>query len=276
MARRWLITGVSSGLGAALMKAVTVMGDRVTGTVRSLPRSYADQTDENTRLVIMDLCNQPSIECAVREAAEWMGGIDILVNNAGAGMFGPVEACSIDDFRQVMEINYFGLVAVTQAALPHLRAVCGTLINVASMSSFMATAGTAPYAAAKHAVLGVSEALREELAPFGVRVVTALPGGFRTRFWSDQDNIVRDGTEAIYGDQPAGQIRQQVRQHIGHELGDPAKLAQLLASVAGLDDPPFYLVAGADALQNVGAKHDMIAADLARCKIIAQATAFDR
>src|SRR3546814_10072387 len=90
-----------------------------------------------------------------------------------------------------MEVNYFGLINVTQAALPLLRASKGTLINVASMAAFLAMGGTAPYTASKHAVLGVTEALHEELSPLGVKVIAALPGGFRTEFWSERSNTIR-------------------------------------------------------------------------------------
>src|SRR3546814_10927838 len=90
-------------------------------------------------------------------------------------MIGPIEACSVDDFRQVMAVNYFGLINVTQAALPLLRASQGTLINVASMAAFLAMGGTAPYTASKHAGLGVTEPRHPALPPPAAQAVRARP-----------------------------------------------------------------------------------------------------
>lgn len=277
MTRRWLITGVSSGLGQSLMEAVVAHGDVVTGTMRRLPDAdpYAGKGPGTGRLIAMDVTDTDSVARGVAQAVELMGGIDVVVNNAGSGMFGPVEVCSIDDYRQVLAVNYFGLVAVTQATLPHLRAARGTLINVASMAATLAMAGTSPYAAAKHAALGVTEALREELAPLGVKVVCAMPGGFRTEFWSERSNTIREGLAEVYGSHPAGTIRQQSQQHVGNEIGDPAKLSRLMIQVAEHDDPPLYLVIGSDAMDYVGAKRDLIAAELETNAAISRATAFD-
>src|SRR3546814_19617481 len=120
-----------------------------------------------------------------------------------------------------MEVNYCGLINVTQAALPLLRASKGTLINVASMAAFLAMGGTAPYTASKHAVLGVTEALHEELSPLGVKVIAALPGGFRTEFCSERSNTIREGLPAVYGGQSAGRIREQAPHHVGNRMSEP-------------------------------------------------------
>ncbi len=100
----------------------------------------------------------------VAEAAEWLGGIDVVVNNAGSGLFGVVEACTLEDFRVAMDVNYFGTVAMCQATLQHLRAARCTLINVASIAGREAFGGTAAYSASKHAVVGLSESLHDEQA----------------------------------------------------------------------------------------------------------------
>lgn len=277
MANRWLITGVSSGLGKALMDAVVDHGDTVVGTVRRMPEEdpYAGRGPGKARLVSLDVTSPDSVARGTAEALEWMGGVDVVVNNAGAGMFGPVEVCSLDDFRRVMEVNYFGLINVTRTVLPHLRASKGTLINVASMAAFLAMGGTAPYTASKHAVLGVTESLRDELTPLGVRVIATLPGGFRTDFWSERSNTIREGLPEVYGNQPAGQVRQSSQQHVGNEMGDPVKLSRLVIDIVGRDDPPLYLVLGGDALEYVGAKRDAMARELEAHRAIGLATAFD-
>src|SRR6185437_321475 len=132
--------------------------------------------------------------------------------------------------------------------------------------------GTAPYVASKHAVLGLSEALSAELAPLGVRVLVAMPGGFRTEFWSERSNTIRENPEAVYGAYPFGQIRQRASAHRGHELGDPDKFAELLVKVVAQDQPPLYLVLGADALELVEAKRKRMIADIEGQKVTAVAT----
>src|SRR3546814_17238523 len=103
------------------------------------------------------------------------------------------------------------------------------------MAAFLAMSGSAPYTASKLAVLGVTEALHEELSPLGVKVIAALPGGFRTEFWSERSNTIREGLPDVYGGQSAGRIREQSQQHVGNEMGDPVRLSRLLIDVAGRD-----------------------------------------
>ncbi|WP_068078388.1 SDR family NAD(P)-dependent oxidoreductase [Novosphingobium lentum] len=273
--RRWLITGVSSGLGKALMEAVVAHGHKVVGTVRRIPDPLpAFAGAANARLVTLDVTDSASVARGVAEAAEWLGGIDVVVNNAGVGMFGVVEACSIDDFRLAMEVNYFGTVAMCQAALPHLRATRGTLINVASMAGMAAYGGTAGYAASKHAVVGLTEALHAELAPLGVRVMMTLPGGYRTDFWSARSNTIRDGLGDVYGAYPCGQVTQRSAEHVGNELGDPAKLARLMIGLVEGETLPLYLVGGADGMAVVEAHNAEIAADMERNRAVGVGTAY--
>ena len=274
MKRRWLITGVSSGLGQALMEAVVRHGDDVAGTVRKLPGTDPVSGPGRVKLFRVDVTDEAQVGPAVAAAAEWLGGIDVVVNNAGAGVFGPVEVCSVADYARAMDVNFFGLVAMTKAALPYLRESKGTLINVASLAAFLGMGGTSAYAASKHAVLGLSEALRAELAPFGIRVVVPMPGGFRTNFWSEQSNTIREGLDDVYGAHPSGQIRARTQQHVGHELGDPQKYAELLIRIAGEPNPPLNLVLGADALEYIGAKRDAMVAELESQRHIAEATSF--
>lgn len=273
--KRWLITGVSSGLGKALIEAVVAHGDSVVGTVRTVPEPLPDYAEAaHARLVILDVNDPASVARGVAEAAEWLGGIDVVVNNAGCGMFGVVEACSINDFRIAMNVNYFGTVAMCQATLPHLRAARGTLINVASMAGMEGFGGGAAYAASKHAVVGLSEALHAELSPLGVRVMVSLPGGYRTDFWSARSNTIRDGLKDVYGAYPCGQVAERSQEHVGNELGDPAKLARLMIAMVEGETLPLYLVGGADGMAVVEAKLAAITADLESHRAISVATAF--
>jgi NAD(P)-dependent dehydrogenase (short-subunit alcohol dehydrogenase family) len=273
MKRKWLITGVSSGLGRSLMEAVARHGDDVAGTVRTLPDAEPNLGPGRVKLFRMDVTDGAAIGPAVAAAADWLGGIDVVVNNAGSGVFGPVEVCDVADYARAMEVNFFGPLAVTKAALPYLRESKGMLFNVASMAAFIAMGGTSAYTASKHALLGASEALREELAPLGVRVVVPMPGGFRTNFWSEQSNTIREGLDEVYGGHASGQIRTRSQQHVGNEFGDPRKYAELLIRLAEAD-PPLFLVVGRDALDYIEAKRSAMLAELESQRLVAEATAF--
>lgn len=274
--RRWMITGVSTGLGRALMEAALERGERVVGTLRSI-RDTEDveaRWPGQAKIVTLDVTKPESVTRAVAEAISWLGGLDVLVNNAGLGVFGPVEVCAVEDFAYCMDVNYYGLLRVTRAALPFLRESKGVLVNVASMAAIWANGGGAPYTAAKHAVVGVSEALHAELSPLGVRVICPLPGGFRTNFW-DAKTSIREGLPEIYGSYPCGQITEQLKAHIGHEMGDPVKYANTLIDLTALGSPPLYFVVGADALLLVGRKVEAMSSELNQNRAVSTATAFD-
>lgn len=273
--RRWLVTGVSSGLGRTLVQALARRGHAVVGTVRRAG-SEGDLADlPGVHIVRLDVTDPASVASGMAEAVALLGGLDVLVNNAGSGMFGPVEVCSDEDFRACMEVNYFGLLRVTRAGLPHLRASRGVLINFGSISSFITLGGTAPYAAAKHAVLGASESLHDELRHVGVKVIVPMPGGFRTDFWTEQNNTIREGLQEVYGPYPCGNIREQSSHHVGHEVGDPVKFADALIDVAASDDPPLHFVLSRDALDYVGGKLERMVAELQSTRAIDEAIAFD-
>jgi NAD(P)-dependent dehydrogenase (short-subunit alcohol dehydrogenase family) len=142
------------------------------------------------------------------------------------------------------------------------------------MAAFLGMGGTSAYSASKHALLGLTEALRKELEPLGVRVIASLPGGFRTDFWSERSNTIREGLSEVYGDHPAGQVRERSQAHVGREVGDPAKLARLLIQLVEHDDPPVYLVPGADALDYIGAKLEQMTSDLNAQRAVGMATDF--
>jgi NAD(P)-dependent dehydrogenase (short-subunit alcohol dehydrogenase family) len=274
--RRWIITAVSTGLGNAMMRAVLDRGDHLVGTVRdlSVAREIEALAPGRVSVVHFDVTELGSADSLVAEAVSRLGGLDVLVNNAGAGIFGPVEACTDDDFRRMMEVNYFGPVRLLRSALPHLRSTRGAVVNVASMAGIIAMPGTSPYTSAKHAMVGLSEALAAELAPLGVRVIIALPGGFRTNFWSERTTTIRDDFNGIYAPHMAGQIRRLSSAHVGNELGDPAKLPKALFAALDANAPPLHLVLGADALELVSAKVDQVQADLSKCTTLAAETAF--
>jgi NAD(P)-dependent dehydrogenase (short-subunit alcohol dehydrogenase family) len=180
--RNALITGASSGIGAATALWFAQHGWRVWGTTRDLDRLPA-QLQDIINFVEMDVTDDSSVESAVHGILVEVGQLDLLVNNAGVGIFGPVEEVSSELTRQQFEVNLFGLLRVTRAIIPHMRErKSGRIINVSSLAALLAIPYQSHYSATKAAVEIFTEGLRQELRPFGVTVTTVLPGDIRTNF----------------------------------------------------------------------------------------------
>lgn len=177
-----LITGCSTGIGRALATEFSGRGHQVMATARR-PESLVDLEAENVLPVALDVTSETSIESAVTACLEWAGRIDILVNNAGFALIGPVAEVSLDDLRVQFETNVVGLVATSQAVIPHMVA-CGSgrIVNIGSVSGITATPFGGAYSGTKAAVHLISDALRMELAPFGVEVITVQPGAIESDF----------------------------------------------------------------------------------------------
>lgn len=186
-----LITGTSSGFGLLTALKLAGQGFKVVATMRDLSRKgeleqQAEQAGllKQLHFMTMDVTDSDSIQATISSVHETFGRIDVLVNNAGFAIGGFIEEISMEEWRQQMETNFFGLVAVTKAVLPVMREQkSGTIINVGSISGLSGFPGYAPYAASKFAVEGFSESLRHEMFPYGIRVVLIEPGSFRTPIW---------------------------------------------------------------------------------------------
>ena len=245
---RWFITGVSSGLGRALAKAVLADGGVVTGTVRNeIDRAAFDGLSAQATGVLMDLADASAVTRAVGAAEARMGGIDILVNNAGYGLVGTVEEASLDEMRAQFEVNLFGPLAVIQAVLPGMRARRdGRILNVTSVSGLAAWGGTGIYCASKFALAGATQALAQEVAELGIKVTNVAPGGLRTDY-SGRSLVLTERTIDDY--EGAGHFpRRVLREHLGQEPGDPDKAAKAIMQVAKAEHPPLNLLLGADAI----------------------------
>jgi len=180
----WLITGASRGLGAEMAKAALAAGDLVVATGRDPARVTAQLgASEGLLPLALDVTSDASIRSAVDAALARFGRIDVLVNNAGFGVVGAVEETAAEDVRRVYETNVFGLLAVTRAVLPSMRARrAGHVINLSSVGGYRSGPGFGVYCSTKFAVEGLSEALHGELAPLGIAVTVVEPGYFRTEF----------------------------------------------------------------------------------------------
>ncbi len=178
-----LITGSSSGIGRATASGAAARGHRVFATARK-PEDLADLSRPGSiDILALDVTDAASIERAVAEVLRRSGRLDALVNNAGYGQYGSVEDVTLPDWRRQYEVNVFGAVAAIQAALPALReSGGGTIVNVSSVAGKISIPFAAPYCSSKHALEAISDALRVEVAPFGIRVVLVEPGPIATRF----------------------------------------------------------------------------------------------
>ncbi len=180
----WFITGTSRGFGREWAIAALQRGDKVAATARDTA-SLADLVDKYGDAILpiqLDVTDRAADFAAVKQAHDHFGRLDVVVNNAGYGQFGFVEELSEQDARDQIETNVFGALWVTQAALPYLREQrSGHIIQVSSIGGIVAFPNVGIYHASKWALEGFSQALAQEVAPFGVHVTLIEPGGLRHR-----------------------------------------------------------------------------------------------
>jgi len=181
MKKTIFITGASSGFGRETVKLFHQKGWNVVATMRSPDSSFADL--EGVLAARLDVTDKASIGSAVAAAVQRFGGIDVLVNNAGYGTLGALEAAADTVIRDQFEVNVFGLIEVTRAVLPGMRARrSGVVVNVSSVGGRVTFPYCTLYHATKFAVEGLTESLQYELNPLGIRLKIVEPGGYRTNF----------------------------------------------------------------------------------------------
>jgi NAD(P)-dependent dehydrogenase (short-subunit alcohol dehydrogenase family) len=258
VSQRWLITGSSRGIGRALAEAVLQAGHRLVATARD-PKQLEDLSNrfgKSVWVTPLDVTDPADADRAVQTAVRAFGGLDVLVNNAGYGNVNSVEDTPLEDFRAQIETNLFGTITVTKAAIPLMREQrSGRIIQISSVGGRVGAPGRAAYSAAKWGVEGFSEVLAREMALIGVKVTVVEPGGFRTDF-AGSSTVLEAGRpeyDAVVG----ATVRMQ-REYNGRQPGDPLLAARVILEVAAMDEPPFRLALGSDA---VGA---IVKADLAR------------
>jgi len=245
------ITGVSSGLGNALAREALAAGHRVIGTVRrEADRLAFAALSANAQGVLLDVTDYERLDTVVAEAQAAHGPVDVLVNNAGYGHEGILEESPLEELRQQFEVNVFAAVAVTKAFLPSFRERRrGHIINITSMGGTITLPGISYYCGSKFALEGISAALGQELAPFGVFVTAVAPGSFRTD-WAGRSMRRTSRSIADYDEQFVP-IRAAREAKSGKQLGDPRKAAQALLQLIALPAPPAQLLLGSDALHLV-------------------------
>lgn len=273
----YFITGASRGFGIEIAREALSRGDSVVATARD-PRGIAEALpghDDRLLTVALDVGDPGQITAAVQAAVKRFGRIDVLVNNAGRGLVGAVEEAGDAEVRAVFEVNVFGLLAVTRAVLPQMRAQkSGLVVNLSSVGGFVAWPGWGVYAATKFAVEALSEAMTHELAPLGIRSVAIEPGPFRTNFL-DGSSLAVSATEIGDYAATAGAARQWAGENNYGQQGDPRKAAEIIVGLTDRADLPERIQLGSNAFNDVAAKLARTAADQQVWREISLSTDFD-
>lgn len=275
--RKWLITGVSSGLGRALALAALARGDTVMGTLRQAEQlaGFEALAPGQAIAVRLDVTDKDRVRDVIAGAIERAGGIDVVVNNAGYGLSGAAEELSDAELRHQMETNFFGLVAVTQAALPFMRAQKrGHVVNISSVAGYKGIVGMSAYSASKFAVEGFSESLAAETAHLGIKVTIVEPGAFRTN-WSSDTAIVRSAKVIDDYAPSAGVVRAGLSQMDGRQQNDPAKGAAAIIQAVEAEAPPLRLPLGPDSVTYLRDKLAAMAMELEAWATVSSSTRFD-
>lgn len=255
---RWLITGCSTGIGREIAQAALEAGHSVVVTARRT-ETVADLVDgfgARAVAVPLDVTDKTQIADAVKAAHDAFGGIDVLVNNAGNGYLSAVEEGEDDKVRKLFDTNYFGVVDTIKAVLPGMRANgSGYIVNISSMTGLVANPPNAYYSSTKFALEALTEALAQEVKPFGIKVSAVEPGAFRTD-WATRSMWESGAPISEYEDN-VGTRKTLIKEFANHLPGDPRKVAEAVLMLAALDEPPLRLLLGRDVLKAV---RDKIAA----------------
>lgn len=186
MTKNVLITGASTGLGRTVALTLAASGWRVFAGIRKVADGKALTAAAEGELipVRLDVAKHDSVVAGIEQVAAIAGGeLHGLINNAGVYLGGPLELMQPGEIEQTFAVNVTGLLVVTRACLPMLRAAQGRIINISSISGLIAMPGVSVYAASKHGVEAITDSLRVELGPFGVKVIAVEPGGIKTPIW---------------------------------------------------------------------------------------------
>lgn len=246
----WFITGCSTGFGRELVSLLLEQGHRVVATARDTAKieGLVKGHEDQALALPLDVTKTDTITSAVEQAEAHFGQIDVLVNNAGYGYLAAIEEGEDKPVRQMFDTNVFGLVDVTKAVLPGMRArKAGHILNLSSIGGLVSFGATGYYHATKFAVEGLSGSLAVELAPLNIKVTLVEPGPFRTDFAgrsiAESETVIDDYA------QTAGVRRQKTAEGSGKQPGDPVRAAQAMIDVVASANPPHHLVLGKSALE---------------------------
>ncbi|MFF3559544.1 SDR family NAD(P)-dependent oxidoreductase [Streptomyces sp. NPDC002574] len=249
-AKTWFITGASKGFGRQWAEAALERGDRVAATSRRAGAldDMVEMHGDNLLPIQLDVTDRAAVDAAVRQAADRFGRLDVVLNNAGYGLFGMVEEISEDQARAQIEVNLFGPLWVTQAALPHLRAQGGGhIIQVSSIAGVFSLPGLGVYHASKFGLEGFTASLAKEVHDFGIKVTLVEPAGYSTE-WAGSSAVRAERVPAYDGFRAGMQRPAGVR-------GEPAATRAAILAVVDADEPPLRIFFGKGPLAVIRAEY---------------------
>lgn len=256
----WLVTGTSSGLGLQLVHEILARGDQVIATARDISKLEALAQAGASTLALDVTSSQEDINRTITSAVNIHGRIDVLVNNAGYIAIGSWEDLGYPGFLRQFETNVFGVIRVTNAVLPYMRArKAGSLVFIGSRSGWIGDGLVGAYAGSKFALEGLVEALRDEVAPLGIKTLMIEPGRFRTALLSSGRMEMVPEASDDYKDLAEQRAAHLAEQDMAQE-GDPDKLVRVLVDVvreegaAAGRQVPFGLPIGYDVCEDMEAK----------------------
>lgn len=264
--KTWFITGASRGFGRAVAEEAIARGDRVAATARKAEtlQPLVAKAPDRVLALPLDVTDAAQIKAATDAALDRFGAIDVLYNNAGIGYFAAVEESDETEVRRLMEINLFGLAKVTNALLPHMRERrSGTILNMSSVGGVRSFPAVGWYCASKFAVEGLSETLDQEVSPLGINVVLVEPGPFATDWAGNSANETKPDDEIDDYRNTAGKQRQNFRDGLGDEPGDPKRGAKVLLDIVHGGKPPKRLPLGSVSYDGILEKFDNVRDDIA-------------
>ncbi|GGR51273.1 NAD(P)-dependent dehydrogenase (short-subunit alcohol dehydrogenase family) [Nocardioides luteus] len=270
----WFVTGASRGLGLELAKQLLERGDKLAATTRSAQRLIGSlgETDTSRLLTFeLDLTDEAAVARAVTETVERFGSLDVVVNNAGYGFLAAVEEVSDVQAREMFDVQIFGAWNVLRQTLPVMRrARSGHIINVSSILGLTAFPGWGLYSAGKYALEGLTSSLALEVADLGIDVTLIEPGYMQTDFLRPVSLGLPTTTVEGYA-----AIREMTDAHLampGTQLGDPAKAAAAIISVAESGTAPLHQLLGSDSYALAGGAVEALRNDIEAGRKLAETT----
>jgi len=268
----WFITGASSSFGRAFAHYAIDQGYSIAIGARRTDKlnEIAQKAPERVLALPLDVNDPSQVEAAAHQALNRFGRIDVLINNAGYGIVGAVEETPESDLRAQMDTNFFGAVSVTRAFLSSFRAQrSGAIVNISSLGGQLSVAGFGAYSASKFALEGISEALAQELRPFGVKVLIVEPGQFRTDL---AGGAMKHMPQITAYSETVGPTRDFAHAMDHTQPGDPYKAARAIDIALRDPNTPLRLPLGEDAVAAIRGHAENLLAELGKWRALAEET----
>lgn len=269
----WFITGASKGLGLTLSKQLLAAGHQVAATSR-ITKNLIDAVGFSGDAFLplnTALGDDDSVAVAIQHAFRRFGRIDVVVNNAGYGIGGTIEELTDKEIRDSFDINVFGTINVIRHVLPIMRKQgAGHIINISSIAGITPTTGWSVYGATKHAVIGLTEVLADDVEALGIKVTLIAPGSFRTNFNNPDSLVLSENKIEAYTN--IHNSLKRFAEMSGSQAGDPEKAAEIMIKLAEMPEPPLYLLLGSDAYMRAFNKLELLATNYKQWETLTKST----